>query len=339
MLSTMINLDTEQLLAVLNEFDIIPSTELGQHFLIDRAILEAILELVTSGNVIEVGSGIGNLTELMAQRGNTVYGLEIDRQFQPILEKVTAAHPNVKISFTDALRADFEQIIGKRNSDLEWQVVANLPYHISEPFLKKLIDLSIESVVLLVGKKLATAMLATGTDSPDYSKTSLVTQSFFEPILIQDVGSEAFYPEPRVESAIVMLIPLARESYKNNRVLQVLRHLVQTEIKQTTVRAAIKEALDASGAPASSKNGVGKKIISRQQRRTGKIELKQYLGEVPRKNPGENGQERRDARFTSSKEIIEQLELPEYVLSAPFSRLDNSHIKVLVDALEKVLGM
>lgn len=331
--------ELDKLQALLDKFEIYPHTEIGQHFLFDRTVLDVLLQLVTADKVIEIGSGIGNLTESIAQKGHAVHGFEIDTQFKPVLEKVIQENPNVKISFADALTADFEKIVGKNNSDLEWQVVANLPYHISEPFLKKLVGLNIESAILLVGKKLAAAMMATDPGSLDYSKTSLISQTFFEVSAVQNVGSKAFYPEPRVESTIVMLTPRNKEEYRYNKLLSVLKQLVLSEKRHRAVKACIKEALDSISTGSLSKSGLGKKETNRVSRRSNRMELRQYLGDIQESKPADFSGGKDTSRVASSTEIINRLELPEYILSSPFSALDNQGAKLLVKALEKAFGM
>jgi len=152
--------DIERFQHFLEKHEIIPNEKIGQHFLIDPEALELIADRTLPGAaVIEIGSGIGNLTALLARRAQAVLGLEIDRQFEPILADVVKANPNVTIKFTDALKVDYADMVDEGPDD-DWQIVANPPYHISEPLMNKVAGSPISSAVLLVGDKLAAAMTA-----------------------------------------------------------------------------------------------------------------------------------------------------------------------------------
>ena len=121
----------------LEENEVYLSENLGQHILIDEEALELIgRQVISGGNVLEIGSGPGNLTAKLTERANRVVGIEIDRQFAPVLEDLQASSPNLEVIYGDALRVNFQQIV-ESERDEEWQVVSNLPFHISEPFSKK----------------------------------------------------------------------------------------------------------------------------------------------------------------------------------------------------------
>ncbi|MBU0570364.1 methyltransferase domain-containing protein [Patescibacteria group bacterium] len=143
----------------LEQENIFLTERLGQHMLIDGRILDMVVNQVSEGsNVLEVGSGPGNLTKRIASRAKKVVGIEIDPKFQPLLNEIESAHPNVEIVYGDVLSVNFGKIIKSRSEETVWQIVSNLPFHISEPFLSQIADLPIENAILIVGEQLANRM-------------------------------------------------------------------------------------------------------------------------------------------------------------------------------------
>jgi len=316
--------DIEHFQRFLEEHEIVPNEKIGQHFLIDPEALELIADRTLPGAaVIEIGSGIGNLTVLLAKRAQAVLGLEIDRQFEPILSDVVKANPNVTIEFTDALKVNYGDVIGE-DPDSPWQVVSNPPYHISEPLMNKVAGSPISSAVLLVGNKLAAAMTAETPDCPDYTKISFITQAFFHPEVIADVPKESFYPRPRTQSKVVELTPREEAEFRGNRQLAIQRQLAAPENQRVTVIKAIKTALDSMETGKPGKAGLSRKDAHRYDRRSAKRELQHEL---------RHGEPVESFRRLGPNRIVENLELPNEVLSRPFSRLDNQAIKLLAQAL------
>lgn len=324
--------EVEQFQRFLEEHDIFPNEKIGQHFLIDPEALELIAgRTLTGGNIIEIGSGIGNLTVLLAQRAQTVLGLEIDRQFEPVLTDVAQANPNVAIEFTDALKIDYADVVGE-DPDAEWQIVSNPPYHISEPLLKKIAGVDLYSAVLLVGDKLAAAMTAETPDCLDYTKTSFITQAFFHPDVIASVPKSSFYPEPRTQSNVVELTPRQETDARGNRRLAIQRQLASSENQQATVVKAIKTAMDSMETGKSGKSGLPRKDAARSDRRAVGQDLKlllKYQGGTEQLN----SDRRKSGHQPYPNRIIESLGLPDEILSRPFSRLDNQAIRMLTQAL------
>ena len=316
--------DIERFQHFLEKHKIILNEKIGQHFLIDPEALELIADRILPGAaVIEIGPGIGNLTVLLAKRAQAVLGLEIDRQFEPILADVIKANPNVTIKFTDALKVDYADMVDEGPDD-DWQIVANPPYHISEPLMNKVAGSPISSAVLLVGDKLAAAMTAETPDCPDYTKISFITQAFFHPEVIADVPKESFYPRPRTQSKVVELTPREEAEFRGNRQLAIQRQLAAPESQQVTVVKAIKTALDSMETGKSGKTGLSRQDTHRYDRRSAKQELQQILRQ---------GELVRSGRRLDPIRIIENLGLPNEILSQPFSRLDNPAIKLLAQAL------
>lgn len=302
------------------------SENLGQHILIDEETLELIgRQVIPGGNVIEIGSGPGNLTAKLTERANRVVGIEIDRQFAPVLEDLQSVSPNLQIVYGDALRVNFQQIV-ESERDEEWQVVSNLPFHISEPFLKKVAGLPVENVVLVVGDALARSMQIADPDSGEFSRTSFLSQTFFETSVIADIKKSAFYPPPRTNATAVVLTPRERDEFKSNPRLAIQHRLFLTEHKSPTVGKVIKEARD------NQVGGTGKDS-HRSSRRKARQELKRLIYEA---NNGGLGQGNRHNGGVGHRD--DSLGLDERIISTPFSRLNNQEVRDLAKALRDKFG-
>ena len=121
----------EYIVHLSQEYGIRLNENLGQHLLVNQEALGFIAgQVITGANVVEIGTGPGNLTANLAQRANKVIGIELDRKFEEVLADVTAENKNVEIVFSDVLKFDFDRVVGK-GIFREWQIVGNIPYHIS----------------------------------------------------------------------------------------------------------------------------------------------------------------------------------------------------------------
>jgi len=307
------------------EFDIRLNEGLGQHLLMDKEALAFIGSQVESGaNVIEIGSGPGNLTAALAQRANKVIGLEIDRRFEPQLAKLTETARNVEITFTDALKARFDQIIS-RDRSREWQIVGNIPYHISEPLLFKFIGLPVEDIILVVGDNLAYTLQLDNPDDLSFSKLSLLGQTFFDIQMLRTLTRDCFYPQPRTESALVRLTPRSAAEFNHTR-LKVQRALFLSESRMPTVKKVLAESLVLAGEQEGQFRS--KTENSRHARRAIRQDLKMMLrGE-------ENGRRQKSPASLS----VDQLALSGEILNQPFARLDNQQIRELAAALRLKFG-
>ncbi|MBU1200771.1 hypothetical protein KJ953_04575 [Patescibacteria group bacterium] len=160
------------------------SEKLGQHFLIDNEVIKLIADRVSIGaKVIEVGSGIGHVTEALSKQASSVIGIEIDKKFWPVLQDIQDSDPKIKFIFKDALQVSFDSLV-KRN--VETQIIANLPFHIVEPFFYKLIDLPITNAILMTGVRTAEE-LQMNENNMGYGKMALLCQTFFDIKVIKDV--------------------------------------------------------------------------------------------------------------------------------------------------------
>jgi len=183
---------------------------LGQNFLIDGNVLDRIIEaagLDKTRGAMEVGPGIGSLTERLAQAAGKVAAVEIDRRLIPILEDVLSPHPHVSIVQGDVLKIDLRQLWQEQFAGLEGvSVVANLPYYVTTPIIMKLLEerLPIENIVVMVQKEVAERMSAK-PGGKEYGSLSIAVQYYCEPELVCIVPGKAFIPPPNVDSAVIKL--------------------------------------------------------------------------------------------------------------------------------------
>lgn len=315
----------------LTQAGIHPNENLGQHILVSNDALDLLArQVITGASVIEVGSGPGNLTDKLAGRASEVIGIEIDRQYGGLLDSLQDSRQNVEIIYGDALKVDFGSLI-KKTLGQTWQIIANLPYHISEPFLRKATKAQVEDIVLTVGDSLGRSMQTNDPSSPDYTKISLLTQAFFRVDEVGILSKNAFYPPPRTDSTIVRLTPLS-ESEVADPVARVARHLFNTE--KTTVGKAIREALIT--ASQDTEPMASKHERNRMDRRRTRNELQQIVqsygqtGEIVSPTSGRT-------RHKKVVQSVGDLGLPERILSSPFSALTNADVKILVTTLQDKL--
>ncbi|WP_123042677.1 16S rRNA (adenine(1518)-N(6)/adenine(1519)-N(6))-dimethyltransferase RsmA [Cohnella candidum] len=183
---------------------------LGQNFLIDGNILDKIIAaagLDESRGALEIGPGIGALTERLAQAAGTVVALEIDNRLLPILEDVLSPYDNVNVIHADVLKADLKRLWDEHFAGTAGvSVVANLPYYVTTPIVMKLLEerLPIERIVVMVQKEVAERMAAK-PGGKEYGSLSIAVQYYCEPDLVAIVPSGSFIPAPNVDSAVIRL--------------------------------------------------------------------------------------------------------------------------------------
>lgn len=182
----------------------------GQNFLIDNNIVDKIVEsahLTKEDCVLEIGPGIGTMTQCLAQEAGKVVAVEIDRNLIPILEDTLSAYNNVVIINEDILKMDIHRIAEEYNEGRPLKVVSNLPYYITTPIIAMLFDshVPLHSVTVMVQKELADRMQA-GPGTKDYGALSLVVQYYAKPEIIVRVPASCFMPRPNVDSAVVRLV-------------------------------------------------------------------------------------------------------------------------------------
>ncbi|WP_377887160.1 16S rRNA (adenine(1518)-N(6)/adenine(1519)-N(6))-dimethyltransferase RsmA [Alkalihalobacillus sp. R86527] len=183
---------------------------LGQNFLIDSNILTKIVDqakLTPESGAIEIGPGIGALTEKLAKQANKVVAFEIDQRLLPILEDTLSPYPHVNVRHTDVLEANVHQVIEEefeKGQDL--MVVANLPYYVTTPILMKLLEekLPVRGIVVMIQKEVA-ERIAASPGSKNYGSLSLAVQYYAEARTALTVPKTVFVPQPNVDSSVLHL--------------------------------------------------------------------------------------------------------------------------------------
>ena len=191
---------------ICKRFDIKMSKKLGQNFLIKRGIVDEIVhaaELTPGEPVLEVGPGIGTLTQGLAQSGAEVTAIELDRRLLEVLDTTLASYDNVRIIHGDVLKLDVPSIMNHK----PFKVVANLPYYITTPIIMSLLEskLPIERLVVMVQKEVALRMVAK-PGTKDYGALSVAVQYYTEPDIVLDVPPKSFLPAPAVTSSVIRCV-------------------------------------------------------------------------------------------------------------------------------------
>ena len=191
---------------ICKRFDIKMSKKLGQNFLIKRGIVDEIVhaaELTSGEPVLEVGPGIGTLTQGLAQSGADVTAIELDRRLLEVLDTTLASYDNVRIIHGDVLKLDVPSIMNHK----PFKVVANLPYYITTPIIMSLLEskLPIERLVVMVQKEVALRMVAK-SGTKDYGALSVAVQYYTEPDIVLDVPPKSFLPAPTVTSSVIRCV-------------------------------------------------------------------------------------------------------------------------------------
>ena len=181
----------------------------GQNFLIDTHVLEKIVaaaEVTKVDLVLEIGPGIGTLTQYLCEAAREVVAVEIDRNLIPILEDTLSGYENVTILNGDILKIDLNQLVQEKNGGRPIKVVANLPYYITTPIIMGLLEehVPLVSITVMIQKEVAERMKA-GPGSKDYGALSLAVQYYADAYLAANVPPNCFMPRPGVGSAVIRL--------------------------------------------------------------------------------------------------------------------------------------
>lgn len=189
----------------------------GQNFLVDERVLDKIIsaaDITSNDLVIEVGPGIGTLTQAMAKKAGKVISVEIDKTLVPILGELLEDYKNVEIINEDILKVDINAIISQY-PDMRVKMVANLPYNITTPIIMNILEkhIPMDSLTVMIQKEVAYRMNASPS-TKDYGSLSLVTQYYCEPYLVANVPQNCFMPRPNVDSAVIKLTILNEPGVK-----------------------------------------------------------------------------------------------------------------------------
>lgn len=192
---------TQEVKNLCKKFHIIQDTDFkDQHFLVDRRVIDAVVktaDIKTTDSVVEVGPGLGHLTEKLAKRARSVLAIEIDRQFEGPLGEVQKRRPSLKVIYKNVLEVKLPSCD---------KLVASLPFSILEPFITKLVKSHFKLATLVAGKRFAYEIQAKPEDR-NYGKLSALVQGRFQTRTVREIDKSSFWPKPRVNSAIINLKP------------------------------------------------------------------------------------------------------------------------------------
>ncbi len=196
-------------IAVLQKYRFTFQKKYGQNFLIDPHVLDKIIDsaqITKDDMVLEIGPGIGTMTQYLACAARKVTAVEIDRALIPILEDTLAGYDNVRIINDDILKTDLAGLAEEENGGRPMKVVANLPYYITTPIIMALFEkhVPVQSITVMVQKEVAERMQS-GPGSKEYGALSLAVQYYAKPYLAANVPPNCFIPRPKVGSAVIRL--------------------------------------------------------------------------------------------------------------------------------------
>ena len=191
---------------ILKKYNFTFQKRFGQNFLIDGHVIEKIIsaaEITKEDTVLEIGPGIGTMTQYLAEAAGRVYAVEIDKNLLPVLAETLAEYDNVEVVNDDILKVDIAALVGDVSS---LKVVANLPYYITTPIIMGLFENHIptDSITVMVQKEVAARMQA-GPGTKDYGALSLAVQYYAQPYIVANVPPNCFIPRPNVASAVIRL--------------------------------------------------------------------------------------------------------------------------------------
>lgn len=247
----------EVTLHILKRFGIRMSKKLGQNFLIDEHVVNSIVaaaDIKPGDAVLEIGPGIGTLTQGLAEAGANVTAVEIDRRLLEVLSKTLEGYDNVRVVHGDILRINIAETVGAA----QYKVVANLPYYITTPIIMGLLEarMPIEVLVTMVQKEVAQRMVAV-PGTKDYGALSVAVQYYTKAEIMFIVKPDSFIPPPSVESAVIRCTVLDKPPVEVNekiffRVVKAAfaqrRKTLSNTLKTTGVPAeTLKVILDAAG--------------------------------------------------------------------------------------------
>lgn len=194
---------------ILNKYKFVFQKKFGQNFLIDTHVLDKIIqaaEITKEDFVVEIGPGIGTMTQYLASAAKGVAAIEIDKSLIPILQDTLKDYSNVTIINQDVLKVDLRKLAEEMNDGRPVKVVANLPYYITTPIIMGLFEhhIPVESITVMVQKEVADRMQV-GPGTKDYGALSLAVQYYAKPYIVANVPPNCFMPRPNVGSAVIRL--------------------------------------------------------------------------------------------------------------------------------------
>ncbi len=199
----------QETIAILQKYHFTFQKKFGQNFLIDTHVLDKIIrsaEITKEDTVLEIGPGIGTMTQYLACAASKVIAVEVDKALLPILADTLKGYENVQIINNDILKVDIAELVQKENAGRPIKVVANLPYYITTPIIMGLFEnqVPMKSITVMVQKEVAARMQAV-PGTKDYGALSLAVQYYAKPYIVANVPPNCFMPRPSVGSAVIRL--------------------------------------------------------------------------------------------------------------------------------------
>lgn len=199
----------QKTIEVIQKYEFAFQKKFGQNFLIDPHVLDKIIsaaEITKDDLVVEIGPGIGTMTQYLACAAREVVAIEIDKMLIPILQDTLSGYDNVTIINEDVLKVDIRKLAEEKNGGRPVKVVANLPYYITTPIIMGLFEnhVPLHSITIMVQKEVADRMRM-GPGTKDYGALSLAVQYYAEPYLVANVPQNCFMPRPKIGSAVIKL--------------------------------------------------------------------------------------------------------------------------------------
>ncbi len=203
--------DKNTVLELCRKYSAVPTKRFGQNFIIDSSLCPMIVERSGVGSefgVLEIGTGIGTLTDRLCGAVTKVVSVEVDRRLEPIIEKTLAHHDNLNVLFADAMTLDIPALVKEHFCGMPTAVVANLPYYITSPLIMKLLEqpAGFESITVMVQKEAAHRLCATVGERA-CGAVSVAVSYYTTAQKLFDVHAGSFYPAPKVDSAVIRLNP------------------------------------------------------------------------------------------------------------------------------------
>lgn len=194
---------------ILQKYHISLQKKFGQNFLVDKNILEKIVDaaqITDEDCVLEIGPGIGTMTQYLAKRAKTVIAVEVDKNLIPVLQETLSSYNNVTIINQDVLKADLNRLIKEYGNSASVKVVANLPYYITTPIIMALFEnhIALQNITIMIQKEVAERMQAE-PGTKNYGALSLAVQYYAKPEIIVKVPASCFLPKPNVDSTVIRL--------------------------------------------------------------------------------------------------------------------------------------
>lgn len=196
-------------LAITSKYEFAFQKKYGQNFLIDANVVEKIVReagVTREDFVLEIGPGIGTMTQILCENAKEVAAVEIDANLIPILGETLSGYNNVTVINEDILKVDINALAQEKNGNSPIKVVANLPYYVTTPIIMQLFEsaVPIDSITIMVQKEVADRMQV-GPGTKDYGALSLAVQYYAKPEIVLNVPASCFMPKPNVDSAVIRL--------------------------------------------------------------------------------------------------------------------------------------